>query len=63
MDGVKVVTGAAAAVLLMACMGPAPVLADTIEAALVRRLVVRPIAHLRELIAVLAGDEPWPAPR
>ncbi len=36
MGGVKIVTGAAAAVLLLACMGPAPVLADTIEAALVR---------------------------
>ena len=36
MRGVKVVTGAAAAVLLMAYMGPTPVLADTIEAALVR---------------------------
>src|ERR1700720_3249246 len=36
MGGVKLVTGAAAAVLLMAYMGPTPVLADTIEAALVR---------------------------
>ena len=36
MFGVKVVTGAAAAVLLMAHMGPTPALADTIEAALVR---------------------------
>ena len=36
MGGVKVVTGAAAAVLLLVCTGPAPVLADTIEAALVR---------------------------
>ena len=36
MFGVKVVTGAAAAVLLMSCMGPTPALADTIEAALVR---------------------------
>jgi outer membrane protein len=36
MNGVKVFTGAAAAVLLLAYMGPAPVLADTIEAALVR---------------------------
>src|SRR3982074_462302 len=36
MRGVKVFTGAAASVLLLACMGPAPVLADTIEAALVR---------------------------
>jgi outer membrane protein len=36
MRGVKVFTGAAAAVLLLACMGPTPALADTIEAALVR---------------------------
>src|SRR6476660_8287034 len=36
MRGVKVVTGAAAAVLLMGYMGPTPALADTIEAALVR---------------------------
>jgi outer membrane protein len=36
MGGVKLVTGAAAAVLLLACLGPVPVLADTIEAALVR---------------------------
>jgi outer membrane protein len=36
MRGVRVVTGAAASVLLLACMGPVPALADTIEAALVR---------------------------
>ena len=36
MHGVKVFTGAAASVLLMAFMGPTPALADTIEAALVR---------------------------
>jgi outer membrane protein len=36
MNGVKVFTGAAAAVLLLAYTGPAPALADTIEAALVR---------------------------
>ena len=36
MKGVKVVTGAAAAVLLVAYMGLAPALGDTIEAALVR---------------------------
>src|SRR5580693_9907292 len=36
MRGVKDFTGAAAAVLLMAFAGPAPALADTIEAALVR---------------------------
>src|ERR1700759_2198368 len=36
MYGVRVVTSAAAAVLLMAFAGPAPALAETIEAALVR---------------------------
>jgi len=36
MRGVKAVTGAAASALLLVCMGPVPVLADTIEAALVR---------------------------
>jgi outer membrane protein len=36
MGGVKVFTGAAAAVLLLALTGPTPALADTIEAALVR---------------------------
>src|SRR5436853_1609671 len=36
MYGVKVVTTAAAVVLLLALMGPMPALADTIEAALVR---------------------------
>ena len=36
MRGVKVVTGAAASVLLLALMGPTPAQADTIEAALVR---------------------------
>src|SRR6188472_2632133 len=36
MRGVKAVTGAAAAVLLLAFVGTAPALADTIEAALVR---------------------------
>ncbi|BBC00129.1 TolC family type I secretion outer membrane protein [Bradyrhizobium elkanii USDA 61] len=36
MRGVKVVTAAATAVLLLAEMGPVPALADTIEAALVR---------------------------
>src|SRR5215218_10239735 len=36
MGRVKLVTGAAAAVLLMACVGPLPVMADTIDGALVR---------------------------
>src|SRR5947209_13785225 len=36
MRGVKVFTGVAASVLLLALAGPVPALADTIEAALVR---------------------------
>ena len=36
MHGVKLFTGAAASVLLLALAGPPPALADTIEAALVR---------------------------
>ena len=36
MRGVKVFTGGATAVLLLAYMGPTAALADTIEAALVR---------------------------
>jgi len=36
MVGVKVITGAAALVLLMVCAGPAPALADTIEGALIQ---------------------------
>src|SRR6201987_5586477 len=36
MHGVKLFTGAAVSVLLVALAGPAPALADTIEAALVR---------------------------
>src|SRR3954462_1222911 len=42
MRGVRVITGAAAAVLLMTCMGPAPALADTLEAALVRAYQTNP---------------------
>jgi outer membrane protein len=42
MGGVKFVTGAAVAVLLMASVGPSPVLADTIEAALVRAYQTNP---------------------
>jgi len=42
MHGVKVITAAAIAVLLLAEMGPAPALADTIEAALVRAYQTNP---------------------
>src|ERR1700739_2672653 len=45
MNGVKAITGAAAAVLLLAYMGPAPVLADTIEAALVRAYQDNPLLN------------------
>jgi outer membrane protein len=42
MRGVKVFSGAAASVLLLALMGPVPALADTIEAALVRAYQTNP---------------------
>jgi outer membrane protein len=42
MNGVKVVTGAAAAVLLLAFVDPKPALTDTIEAALVRAYQTNP---------------------
>ena len=42
MDGVKLFTGAAATVLLMACTGAAPALADTIEGALVQAYQTNP---------------------
>ena len=42
MRGVKALTGAAVSVLLLACMGPVPVLADTINAALVRAYQTNP---------------------
>src|SRR2546429_4390011 len=47
MRGVKVVTGAAAAVLLMAHVGLTPALADTIEAALVRAYQNNPQLNAR----------------
>src|SRR5215510_11904719 len=42
MRGTKVLAGAAASALLIALMGPAPALADTIEAALVRAYQTNP---------------------
>src|SRR5437899_2109024 len=42
MRGVKAFAGAAASALLLVCMGPMPVLADTIEAALVRAYQTNP---------------------
>jgi len=71
MRGVKVVTGAAAAVLLMGYLGPTPALADTIEAALVRAyqhalsllqmiawpITVAVVVLAGELIGLLGGQE------
>jgi len=59
MDGVKVVTGAAAAVLLLLLMDPAPVLADTIEAALVRAYQNNPQLNAQRAL-VRATDENVP---
>src|SRR5579864_8152914 len=59
MYGVKVVTGAAAAVLLMACAGRAPALADTIEAALVRAYQGNPQLNAQRA-QVRATDENVP---
>lgn len=42
MRGVKVFAGAAASALLLACVGPMPALADTIEAALIRAYQTNP---------------------
>ncbi|WP_407153983.1 TolC family outer membrane protein [Bradyrhizobium sp. STM 3557] len=59
MFGVKVVTAAAAVVLLMACAGPAPALADTIEAALVRAYQSNPQLNAQRA-SVRATDEGVP---
>ena len=59
MYGVKVVTGAAASVLLLAFVGPAPALADTIEAALVRAYQTNPQLNAQRA-AVRATDEGVP---
>src|SRR6202162_40290 len=59
MGGVKVVTGAAAAVLLMAYIGPTPALADTIEAALVRAYQNNPQLNSQRA-SVRATDENVP---
>src|ERR1700692_3402418 len=58
MNGVKLVTGAAAAVLLLA-LCPAPVLADTIEAALVRAYQNNPQLNAQRA-TVRATDENVP---
>src|SRR5216684_8563927 len=59
MYGVKVVTTAAAAVLIMAYAGPAPALADTIEAALVRAYQNNPQLNAQRA-SVRATDENVP---
>jgi outer membrane protein len=59
MRGVKVVTGAAAAVLLVAYMGLAPALGDTIEAALVRAYQNNPQLNAQRAL-VRSTDENVP---
>jgi outer membrane protein len=59
MNGVKLVTGAAAAALLLAFVCPAPVLADTIEAALVRAYQNNPQLNAQRA-TVRATDENVP---
>src|ERR1700730_9281416 len=59
MVGVKFVTGAAVAVLLMMNIGPSPVLADTIEAALVRAYQINPQLNAQRA-SVRATDENVP---
>jgi outer membrane protein len=59
MSGAKVVTGAAAAVLLVACMGLTPALGDTIEAALVRAYQNNPQLNAQRAI-VRSTDENVP---
>src|SRR3977135_3456204 len=59
MHGVKAVTGAAAAVLLMAYAGRAPALADTIDAALIRAYQNNPQLNAQRA-SVRATDENVP---
>jgi outer membrane protein len=59
MRGVKDFTGAAASVLLLVCMGSTPVLADTIEAALVRAYQNNPQLNAQRA-QVRATDENVP---
>ena len=59
MRGVKAFTGAAASVLLLACLGPMPALADTIEAALVRAYQNNPQLNAQRA-QVRATDENVP---
>ncbi|UFX41766.1 TolC family outer membrane protein [Bradyrhizobium sp. 41S5] len=59
MRGVKLITAAATAVLLLAEMGPVPALADTIEAALVRSYQNNPQLNAQRAL-VRATDENVP---
>ena len=59
MGGVKFVTGAAVAVLLMMHIGPSPALADTIEAALVRAYQINPQLNAQRA-SVRSTDENVP---
>src|SRR5271168_2212368 len=59
MDGVKIVTGATATVLLWALANPVPALADTIEAALVRAYQNNPQLNAQRA-SVRATDENVP---
>src|SRR6202012_2320209 len=59
MSGVKVVTGAAAAVLMVAYAGLAPALGDTIEAALVRAYQNNPQLNAQRAL-VRSTDENVP---
>src|SRR5215208_5944080 len=59
MRGVKAFAGAAASALLLVCMGPMPVLADTIEAALVRAYQNNPQLNAQRA-QVRATDENVP---
>src|SRR6201987_5315315 len=59
MHGVKLFTGAAVSVLLVALAGPAPALADTIEAALVRAYQTNPQLNAQRA-QVRATDENVP---
>ena len=59
MFGIRMITGAAASVLLLALAGPVPALADTIEAALVRAYQNNPQLNAQRA-AVRATDEGVP---
>src|ERR1700757_4094888 len=59
MYGVKFFTGAAAAALLLGLAGPAPALAETIEAALVRAYQTNPQLNAQRAL-VRATDEGVP---